>query len=127
MKVKLAIIFGVLIWIISSVLSGIFNPFFTTNVRNLNIVVPIITILVTGFFGILYIRTIDENETIEGFLVGIIFVIIDFICDYVFFIIPQQNTFIIGNQTLHIISITVSTILITTFLGYLAQMTIDLK
>ena len=127
MKVKLAIIFGVLIWIISSVLSDIFNPFFTTNVRNLNIVVPIITILVTGFFGILYIRTIDENETIEGNLVGIIFVIIDFICDYVFFIIPQQNTFIIGNQTLHIISITVSTILITTFLGYLAQMTIDLK
>ena len=127
MKVKLAIIFGVLIWIISSVLSDIFNTFFTTNVRNLNIVVPIITILVTGFFGILYIRTIDENETIEGFLVGIIFVIIDFICDYVFFIIPQQNTFIIGNQTLHIISITVSTILITTFLGYLAQMTIDLK
>lgn len=127
MKVKLAIIFGVLIWIISSVLSDIFNPFFTTNVRNLNIVVPIITILVTGFFGILYIRTIDENETNEGFLVGIIFVIIDFICDYVFFIIPQQNTFIIGNQTLHIISITVSTILITTFLGYLAQMTIDLK
>ena len=127
MKVKLAIIFGVLIWIISSVLSDIFNPFFTTNVRNLNIVVPIITILVTVFFGILYIRTIDENETIEGFLVGIIFVIIDFICDYVFFIIPQQNTFIIGNQTLHIISITVSTILITTFLGYLAQMTIDLK
>ena len=127
MKVKLAIIFGVLIWIISSVLSDIFNPFFTTNVRNLNIVVPIITILVTGFFGILYIRTIDENETIECFLVRIIFVIIDFICDYVFFIIPQQNTFIIGNQTLHIISITVSTILITTFLGYLAQMTIDLK
>ena len=127
MKVKLAIIFGVLIWIISSVLYDIFNPFFTTNVRNLNIVVPIITILVTGFFGILYIRTIDENETIEGFLVGIVFVIIDFICDYVFFIIPQQNTFIIGNQTLHIISITVSTILITTFLGYLAQMTIDLK
>ena len=86
-----------------------------------------IKIIVKGFFGVLYIRTIDENETIEGFLVWIIFVIIDFICDYVFFIIPQQNTFIIGNQTLHIISITVSTILITTFLGYLAQMTIDLK
>ncbi|MCQ2970283.1 hypothetical protein SAMN05216439_0339 [Methanobrevibacter gottschalkii] len=127
MKIKLAIIFGVLIWILTFVLSATFNPIFTTNVRNVNIVVPIITIIVTGFFGILYIRAIDTNEIVEGFLVGIIFVIIDIILDYIFIISLQKNLYIIGNYTLHVFSMITITLLITTFLGYLAQMTIDLK
>lgn len=127
MKIKLAIIFGVLIWILTFVLSATFNPIFTTNVRNVNIVVPIITIIVTGFFGILYIRAIDTNEIVEGFLVGIIFVIINIILDYIFIISLQKNLYIIENYTLHVFSMITITLLITTFLGYLAQMTIDLK
>jgi Na+-driven multidrug efflux pump len=56
MKLKLAIIFGIIIWIVTYVLSSIFNPIFTDNLPSVNIVVPIIMIIVTGFFGILYIR-----------------------------------------------------------------------
>lgn len=127
MKLKLAIFFGILIWIISTILTEFFNPIFTSNLPHVNIIVPIITIIVTGFFGILYIRTIETNEVVEGILVGMIFVIIDIIIDYVVFIMTNTPTTIIGNYPLHVISITVITLLITTFLGYLAQMTIDLK
>ena len=77
MKLKLAIICGILIWIISSVFTEVFNPIFNSNLPHVNIIVPIITIIVTGFFGIIYIRNIETNEVVEGILVGIIFVIID--------------------------------------------------
>ena len=127
MKIKLAITFGVIIWFLTFVLSSIFNPLFTANVRNINIVVPIITILVTGLFGILYIRAIDTNEIVEGFLVGVIFVLVDIICDYIFYTFIPETIYIIGDYPLHVFSMIAITLLITTFLGYLAQMTIDLK
>ena len=127
MKIKLAIIFGILIWFLTYVLTSFFNPIFTDNLPNINIVVPIIMIIVTGFFGILYIRNIEKNEVIEGFLVGLIFIFIDMLCDYIFFILPQNRPLIIQNYPMHIFSMIILTLLITTFLGYLAQMKIDLK
>lgn len=127
MKIKLAIIYGILIWFISYVLSTIFNPIFTDNLPNVNIVVPIIIIIVIGFFGILYIRNIEKNEVIEGILVGIVFIVIDFIFDYAFFIMPQHIPSIIGDFPTHVVAMIVITLSITTFLGYLAQMNIDLK
>lgn len=127
MKLKLAIMYGVLIWIITTFLSNIFNPIFTSNLPGVNIIVPIITIVVTTFFGILYIRNIETNEVIEGVVGGMMFIIIDIILDYIVFILPNTQSLIIGNYPLHLISITIITLLITTFLGYLAQMPIDLK
>ena len=127
MKLKLGIICGILIWIITSFFTGILNPIFNSRLPRVNIIVPIITIFVTGFFGILYIRNIESNEVIEGILVGILFIIIDIILDAVFFVIPHTGKIIIGDYPLHVISITILTLSITTFLGYLAQMNIDLK
>ena len=127
MKIKLAIILGILIWIISTILTEIFNPIFNTNLPHINIIGPIITIITTGFFGIVYIRNINENEVLEGVLVGMLFIIIDIILDYIVFIIPKSANLIIENYPLHILSIVIITLSITTFLGYLAQMKIDLK
>lgn len=127
MKIKLAIIYGILTWLITYVLSEIFNPIFTDNLPHINIVVPIIIIIVTGFFGILYIRNIDKNEVIEGFLAGVIFIIMDMVCDYIFLIIPHSTALIVEDYPLHLLSMIIITLLITTFLGYLAQMKIDLK
>ena len=127
MKLKNAIIYGVLIWTFTSVLTNIFNPIFTSDIPSVNIIVPIITIIVTGFFGILYIRTIDTNEVVEGVIAGMMFIIIDIILDYIVFILPQVNNVLIGDYPIHLISITIITLFITTFLGYLAQMPIDLK
>ncbi|WP_458454461.1 hypothetical protein [Methanobrevibacter sp.] len=127
MKLKLAIIFGIIIWALIYILSTIFNPIFVDNVPHINLLIPIITIIVTGFFGILYIRTIETNEVVEGVLVGIVFVIIDIFLDWIFFVMPHNPSVLFDNFQIHVISMTILTLLITTFLGYLAQMTIDLK
>ncbi|MBE6492221.1 MAG: hypothetical protein E7Z82_04735 [Methanobrevibacter sp.] len=127
MKLKLAIIFGALIWFLTYFLTNIFNPIFNNNLPYVNIMVPILIIIITGFFGILYIRNINENEVVEGLLAGIIFIIVNMILDYIFFIIPNVNNPIIGDYPFHITSMIIITLLITTFLGYLAQMRIDLK
>lgn len=127
MKIKLAIIFGILIWIFTFILTEILTPIFAIRLPDISIIVPTIVIVVTGFFGILYIRNIDENEVIEGLAVGIVFVIIDIILDYTFFLNMKTTTLIFSDYNLHLFSMIILTLLITTFLGYLAQMTIDLK
>lgn len=127
MKLKLAIISGILIWIFSTILTEIFNPIFNSNLPHINIIVPIITIIVTGFFGIIYIRNINKNEVVEGFIVGIIFIVIDVVLDTIVFILPKSNNLIVADYPMHVISITIITLMITTFLGYLAQMKVDLK
>ena len=105
MKLKLAIIYGVLIWIISTILIHLLNPIFNSNLPGINIIVPVITIIVTGFFGILYIRDIETNEVIEGIIVGIIFVLIDTILDAFILVLPIAQSSITGDYSLHIISI----------------------
>ena len=127
MKIKQAVIYGILIWILIYVLSTIYNNIFITYLHNYNIILPLILIVVTGFFGILYIRNIETNEVVEGFLVGIVFIIVDIILDLSIFIIPNNINPLTVNYPLHLISTIITTLLITTFLGYLAQMSIELK
>ncbi len=127
MKFKLAVTFGVIIWFLTYAFSEILNSILPVNLTNMEISIPLIMIIVTGFFGILYIRNIETNEVLEGILAGIIFIIIDVICDYVFFVALPFKSVITENYLFHIVSMTVLTLLITTFLGYLAQMNIDLK
>ena len=103
------------------------KPVIIENIGYVNIIVPISIIILTGFFGILYIRNIDENEVIEGILVGILFIIIDVICDMIFFIIPQKENVLLFNYPMHIIYMIIIMMSITTLLGYLAQMKIELK
>ncbi|KZX09955.1 hypothetical protein [Methanobrevibacter oralis] len=127
MKLKLAIIYGILIWFLTYVISTMLNPIFIDNIPYITIIVPVVIVIVTSFFGILYIRNIEENETYEGILVGIIFIIVDTICDLLFFILPKNTTLIVEDYPLHIISMVILTLLITSFLGYLAEMEIELK
>lgn len=127
MKLKLGIIYGILIWFFVYLITSIFSPLITDNIPYINIVTPITIIAVTGFFGILYIRDITENEVIEGFKIGIIFILMDAIFDFVFFIIPNQTNFLIEDYPIHVISMIILTLITTTLLGYLAQMEIDLK
>ena len=127
MKLKLAIIYGILIWIITYLATCMGLKIFSNSLLSFNIVIPIILIIVTGFFGILYIRNIYENEVIEGLIVGVIFIIVDVICDFSLSIISKTPNIMFTDYEFHVFSIIVITLLITTFLGYLAQMSIDLK
>ena len=127
MKIKLAVIFGILVWFLTYFFSEILNPIFIKYIPYNQIAIPLVIIIVTGFFGILYIRNIDTNEVVEGILLGMIFIIIDIILDYLFFIILGFPSVIFENYLCHLVSMSTWTLLITTFLGYLAQMKIDLK
>ena len=126
MKLKLAIIYGALIWVLIHVLQGIFKPIFNYTLPYFNMLFTIISIVVTGFFGILYIRNINKNEVDEGILAGIVFGVIYLILDFVCLIIFPER-FLIPNYPLNIASMIVINLLLTTFLGYLAQMDINLK
>ncbi len=125
MKLKLAIVYGILAWFLTYIISTILNPFIIDNIPYINIVIPISIIIVTGFFGILYIRNFNSHEVFEGFVVGMIFFVIDFVCDLVFFILPNNHNVIVDSYPLHLISMIIMIPLITTFIGYLAQMTIN--
>lgn len=49
MKLKLGIIYGILIWFFVYLITVIFSPLITDNIPYLNIVAPIAIITVTGF------------------------------------------------------------------------------
>ena len=127
MKIKLAIIFGIIIWFLTYILSVILNPIFATFIPYNQISTPLVIIIVTGFFGILYIRNIETNEVVEGLYAGMIFIIADVMLDYLFFVLLGYNNIIFEDYPYHLASMIILTLLITTFLGYLAQMKIDLK
>lgn len=126
MKLKLAIIYGALIWVLVHVLQGIFKPIFNYTLPYFNMLFTIISIVVTGFFGILYIRNIDKNEVDEGILAGIVFGVVYLILDFVCLLLFPER-FLIPNYPLNVASMIVINLLLTTFLGYLAQMDINLK
>lgn len=86
MKLKMAIIFGVLIWILTNCIASIFHPIFNNNLPYFNILIPILTIITTVFFGIIYIRNVDENEVVEGVLAGVVFCLVNLILDLLIFI-----------------------------------------
>ena len=127
MKYKLGIICGLLIWFLTYLITNTIEPVVIENVTYVNIIIPLSIVIVTGFFGIIYIREINENEVIEGIKVGILFIIIDIICDLVFSVIPQNRNILVENYPGHLILMTILVLVITTLIGYLAQMKIELK
>lgn len=127
MKLKLGIICGVLIWIFTYLISVIVQMFELNNTLYYNLILPLSIIIVTGFFGIIYIRNIYKNELFEGILVGILFIAIDIILDILFFIIPNNTNILFTNFLNHVILMGIIMLIMTSFLGYLAQMNIELK
>ncbi len=127
MKYKAGIICGVLIWFFTYLITNTIEPIVIDNVTYINIIIPLSIVIVTGFFGIIYIREINENEVIEGIKAGILFLAIDIICDLIFFVIPQNKNILTENYPEHLILMTILILVITTLIGYLAQMKIELK
>lgn len=49
MKLKLAIIYGILIWFLTYVISTMLNPIFIDNIPYITIIVPVVIVIVTSF------------------------------------------------------------------------------
>lgn len=127
MKLKLAITYGILEWGLIYLITVILNHFITDDLPYIDITIPLSIIIVTTILTILYIRNFDSNEVIEGLKLGIILFIIDLICDALFLELINNHNPIIENYPIHIISMLIMIPLITTFIGYLAQMEIELR
>lgn len=127
MKYKLGIVYGIISWFLIYIIANILNLFINDNIPYVNMAIPISIIITTTFFEILYIRNFNENEVLESFKLGILFFIIDLIFDLIFFIIPNNKNIIVENYSIHLLSMLIIIPLITTFIGYLAQMTIELR
>lgn len=129
MKYKLAIIYGITMWVLIILVNMLLNSLLTNHVSipYLNMVIPLFIIIIIIFFSILYIRNFNSNELLEGLKLGIVFIIINMIGDYIFFIILNNTFSIIGDYSTYIFFITFLIIMVTTFIGYLAQMTIELR
>ena len=125
MKLKLGIIYGVLIWLLTHIVLTMFHRFIGDTTYT-NFIIALCIIIISGFFSILYIREINKNEVLEGLIAGILFVAIDIILDVIFSTIPNNTILLITNNTSHEI-VLLTMIIISTFIGYLAQMNIELK
>lgn len=127
MNCKLATTYGVLSWALVYVIASLLNPFIVDDIPYIDITIPIAIIIVTSTFGILYIRNFDSNEILEGFKLGLVFFITDLICDFFFLKMTNIENPLIENYPVHILSMLIMFPLITTFIGYLAQMEIELR
>lgn len=127
MKLKLALTYGILEWGLIYLITVILNHFITDDLPYIDITIPLSIIIVTTILTVLYIRNFDSNEVIEGLKLGIILFIIDLICDALFLELINNHNPIIENYPIHIISMLIMIPLITTFIGYLAQMEIELR
>ena len=127
MKLKLAITYGILEWGLIYLITVILNHFITDDLPYIDITIPLSIIIVTTILTVLYIRNFDSNEVIEGLKLGIILFIIDLICDALFLELINNHNPIIENYPIHVISMLIMIPLITTFIGYLAQMEIELR
>ena len=125
MKLKLGIIYGVLIWLLTHIVLTMVHRFIGDTTYT-NFIIALCIIIISGFFSILYIREINKNEVLEGLIAGILFVAIDIILDVIFSTIPNNTILLITNNTSHEI-VLLTMIIISTFIGYLAQMNIELK
>lgn len=127
MKLKLAIILGFISWLLVMIISVLINPLISDSVTYIPIIIPISIIIVTALMGTVYIREINKKQTIEGFKLGIIFLIIDIICDLLIKILTNTHIILLNDYKVHIIYTIILTPIITTILGYLAEIEIKLE
>lgn len=127
MKLKLAITYGILEWGLIYIITLVLNCFITDNLPYIDITIPLSIIIVTTIIAIVYIRNFNSNEVIEGLKLGIVLFIIDLICDALFLNLISNPNPIIENYPVHALSMLIMIPLITTFIGYLAQMEIELR
>ena len=128
MKIKLAVVFGIFSWAILFIISILCDSINIITSQYHNLFIPLAIMIVSTFFGILYIRNFNSHELYEGFMCGIIFIVVDLLLDLVFIILPgNYGSFIFHEYRLHLYSTIILIPLITTFLGYLAEMPVRLE
>ena len=126
MKWKLAFIFGFASYIFIYIFSNILTPIVHWEVPIVGSLTPVITIFSALIFGTLFIRSEDDNEVVKGFLLGLVFSLVDLILDLAFIFLGIIS---VSNDVypFHIILTTLIFLFVTISLGYMANFEVKLK
>lgn len=127
MNIKKAILYGFLCWLFIEIILIICRPFINIEYEYSTLLKLITIIISTGIFGTLYLRNLNKNEILEGFIGGIIFFLINMGCNLIFIIWPNDISIIFNNYLYDFIITLIIMPFILTVLGYFAQMPIRLK
>ena len=88
--VKWIICFGILIWLISFLVSFVVFPLKESNRPLFESIMPLVLTITVVTFSILFFKRVDKEFMKEGFIVGIVWFTISIVID-LFMFIPESN------------------------------------
>jgi len=88
--VKWIIGFGILIWLISFLVSFVVFPLKESNRPLFESIMPVVLTITVVTFSILFFKRVDKEFMKEGFIVGIVWFTISIVID-LFMFIPESN------------------------------------
>ncbi|MCK4347723.1 MAG: hypothetical protein KAW47_03820 [Thermoplasmatales archaeon] len=88
--VKWIIGFGILIWLISFLVSFVVFPLKDSNRPLFESIMPVVLTITVVTFSILFFKRVDKEFMKEGFIVGIVWFTISIVID-LFMFIPESN------------------------------------
>lgn len=89
-SLKLALIYGILVWLVPFIVSVVIFPIHDTNRPLFESVMPVAGVTSSLFFLILYFRKVEINFLQEGIRLGIIWFAISIIID-LFMFLPSNS------------------------------------
>ena len=88
--VKWIICFGILIWLISFLVSFVVFPLKESNRPLFESIMPVVLTITVVTFSILFFKRVDKEFMKEGFIVGIVWFTISIVID-LFMFIPESS------------------------------------
>jgi hypothetical protein len=93
---KLALLYGVLIWLIPFVVAFLIYPIRTSNRALFESIMPVVVTMCTVFFSIFYFIKVKIDFLKEGILLGVVWIIISLVIDLAMFMpeSPMKMSFV---------------------------------
>lgn len=84
-SIKLAIIYGFLVWVIPFVVAFLIFPLRNSDRPFFESIMPVAVTIVTVIFSVLYFKKVETNFLKEGILLGIVFFAVSIVIDLLMF------------------------------------------
>ncbi len=86
---KKSILFGFLVWLMAFVIAFAIFPIRENNRPLFEAIMPVVLSVITSFFAYKYFKTLSDNYVKEGVMLGIIFILVNWIIDAVIMLSPS--------------------------------------
>lgn len=88
-SLKNALLYGFFIWIIVFVVAFLVFPIHESNRPFFESIMPVAISVVTVFFSLRYFKTVEENFVKEGYYLGIVIIVVNWILDAAVMLTPS--------------------------------------